>query len=220
MARYLITGANRGIGLAMAKLLHNRGEEVIAACREATPALMDLGVEVINSVDVTTETGIQLLVSKLNQRPLDVLINNAGVLYRTELGDTDRAIFRHSFEVNALAPVMVINALLPFMHQGSKIGIISSRMASIEDNERGGSYSYRMTKAAVNAAGRSFSIDLKPKGIAVAILHPGYVQTRMIDFNGDITPDEAAVGLIARMDALNLENTGTFWHQSGLELPW
>ena len=106
------------------------------------------------------------------------------------------------------------------MSQGSKVGIITSRMGSIADNDSGGSYAYRMSKAAVNAAGKSLSIDLKPKGIAVAILHPGWVRTDMTGHGGLIDADESAKGLLDRMAELNLDNSGTFWHMNGEVLPW
>jgi NAD(P)-dependent dehydrogenase (short-subunit alcohol dehydrogenase family) len=93
-------------------------------------------------------------------------------------------------------------------------------MGSIADNDSGGRYGYRASKAALNAFGKSLAMDLKPRGIAVAQLHPGYVQTRMVNFGGLISPDEAARGLVAIIDGLNLENTGSFWHSNGEELPW
>ena len=93
-------------------------------------------------------------------------------------------------------------------------------MGSIADNDSGGRYGYRMSKAALNAAGKSLSVDLKPRGIAVGILHPGFVQTGMTEGRGHITPAEAAGRLIQRMDELDLENTGTFWHSDGSVLPW
>jgi NAD(P)-dependent dehydrogenase (short-subunit alcohol dehydrogenase family) len=98
---------------------------------------------------------------------------------------------------------------------------MTSRMGSIADNTSGGSYGYRMSKAALNMAGRSLAVDLKPKGIAVAILHPGLVATRMINFNPNgISPQQSVEGLLKRIDALTLETSGSFWHANGEELPW
>jgi len=98
---------------------------------------------------------------------------------------------------------------------------MSSRMGSIDDNSSGGSYGYRMSKVALNMAGLSLAIDLRPRGIAVAILHPGLVRTRMIGFNPQgISPEEAVQGLLARIDALSLETSGRFWHANGELLPW
>jgi NAD(P)-dependent dehydrogenase (short-subunit alcohol dehydrogenase family) len=99
------------------------------------------------------------------------------------------------------------------------MGLITSRMGSIDDNGSGGYYGYRMGKTALNMAGRSLAVDLKPRGIAVAILHPGMVATRMVGFAG-IPPEQAAAGLLARLDALTLGSSGRFWHANGEELPW
>jgi len=114
----------------------------------------------------------------------------------------------------------VTHALLPHLKSGSKIANITSRMGSIEDNTSGAYYGYRASKAALNALGKSLAIDLKPKGIAVAQLHPGFVQTRMVGFNGDISPEKAASGLCQRIEELNIENSGGFWHSNGESLPW
>jgi NAD(P)-dependent dehydrogenase (short-subunit alcohol dehydrogenase family) len=93
-------------------------------------------------------------------------------------------------------------------------------MGSIEDNGSGGRYGYRMSKAALNAAGKSLAIDLRRRNVSVAILHPGFVQTRMVGFAGYISPTESAQGLVARLDELTLANSGTFWHSNGEVLPW
>ncbi|NES67631.1 MAG: SDR family oxidoreductase, partial [Okeania sp. SIO2D1] len=138
---------------------------------------------------------------------------------RNYLDDLDFDSIRKQFEVNAIGTLRLTHALLPLMESGSKIAIITSRMGSIDDNTSGGSYGYRMSKVAVSMAGKSLSVDLKPQGIAVAILHPGLISTRMTNFTG-ISPAEAAENLLARIDELNLENTGTFWHAKGEVLPW
>ncbi|MDP3535420.1 MAG: SDR family NAD(P)-dependent oxidoreductase, partial [Halomonas sp.] len=127
---------------------------------------------------------------------------------------------REQMEINAYAPLRVVEALLPTLKKGSKIANITSRMGSIADNDSGGRYGYRASKAALNAFGKSLAMDLKPQGIAVAQLHPGYVQTRMVNFGGLISPEEAALGIAARIEALTLENSGGFWHSNGESLPW
>lgn len=124
------------------------------------------------------------------------------------------------FEVNAVGPLRITEALLDNMKTGSKIGMITSRMGSMSDNTSGGHYGYRMSKAALNAAGVSLARDLNRRGIAVAMLHPGFVQTRMVEFNGDIGPEVAAERLAKRLAELNLTNSGTFWHSKGDVLPW
>jgi NAD(P)-dependent dehydrogenase (short-subunit alcohol dehydrogenase family) len=123
--------------------------------------------------------------------------------------------------VNAIAPLRLTAALLPSLSAGSKVAMMTSRMGSIADNTSGSSYGYRMSKVALSMAGKSLAHDLRPKGIAVAILHPGLVQTRMTGFtNSGITPEESVKGLLTRIDELTLENSGTFWHSNGEVLPW
>ena len=216
----VITGANRGIGLEMARQWHARGERVIAVCRQASEALKELGVEVIEGIDVARGEDINRLAERLEGVRIDILYNNAGILLDENLQDMNFATMEQQFEVNTLGPLNVTHALLPNMGEGGKIGLMTSRMGSIADNDSGGRYGYRMSKAALNAAGKSLSVDLKPRGIAVAILHPGFVRTEMTGGNGMIDPDEAAGRLIQRMDELDLEGTGTFWHSDGSVLPW
>ena len=148
---------------------------------------------------------------------------NAGVLEREKLGAIDSAGFeslRHQFEVNALGPLRVAQALLDNLADGSKIAIMTSRMGSMADNDSGGYYGYRASKAAVNAIGRSLAVDLKPRGVAVYLLHPGYVATDMVGRSGDITPEVAAQRLVELVDRLSLEQSGSFRHSNGSELPW
>ncbi|MEL4897377.1 SDR family oxidoreductase [Crocosphaera sp. Alani8] len=221
MGTYLITGANRGIGLEYCRQLKQRRHNVIAVCRKASAELKELDVSIETGVDVTSDADIKRLVKKLDNRQLDVLINNAAIVERFSLSDLDVNSIRRQFEVNSLAPLKITHALLPNLRPGSKIVLMTSRMGSIEDNTSGGSYGYRMSKAALCMAGKSLSIDLKSKNIAVAILHPGLVKTRMTNFNPNgITTEQSVKGLIARIDELNLENTGTFWHSNGEILPW
>ncbi|MFM8659776.1 MAG: SDR family NAD(P)-dependent oxidoreductase, partial [Cyanobium sp.] len=145
----------------------------------------------------------------------------AGILESMGLEDLDAEAIRRQFEVNALAPLLLVRALLEQLPRGAKVALMTSRMGSIDDNSSGGSYGYRMSKVALNIAGKSLAIDLQPRGIAVAILHPGLVRTRMIAFNPNgISPAESVRGLLARIDALTLETSGSFWHANGQMLPW
>jgi len=219
----LLTGSSRGIGLEFCKQLQQRGFDVIATCRTATPALQALGVEVIEHVEVSDPDSLHQLVAKLDGRKIDWLINNAGIAVGLGLNDistTAIASFKRMYEVNSLGPLLVTHALMDNLSKGSKVGLVTSRMGSMTDNDSGGSYGYRMSKAALNAAGKSLSIDLKPQGIAVAILHPGWVRTDMTGHGGLIDTDESVDGLLKRMDALDISNSGTFWHINGEELPW
>ncbi len=219
----LITGTNRGIGLELCRQLSAKGMHVIATCRHASKELKDLNVEIIEDVEVSEPTSLAKLADTLKGRNIDWLINNAGIAGGIGLGDIDDTAvdsFIRMYRVNSLGPLLVTQALLPNLHEGSKVGIITSRMGSIDDNDSGGSYAYRMSKAAVNAAGKSLSVDLKPKGIAVAILHPGWVRTDMTGHGGLIDADESASGLIKRMEELTLDTSGGFWHTNGERLPW
>lgn len=216
----LITGANRGIGLELCRKLVERGDRVIAACRSASNELHSLGVRVEEGVDVTSDDSIAHLVRRLEGLPIDLLINNAGILTRESLDHLDFEAVRWQFEVNAVGPLRVSHGLVPQMGPGSKIGIVTSRMGSIADNTSGSRYGYRMSKAAVNMAGVSLARDLSERGIAVALLHPGYVRTGMTGGQGMVNPDEAAGGLLARMDSLSMDNSGSFWHANGESLPW
>lgn len=221
MATYLVTGANRGIGYEYCRQLQARGDIVIAVCRSASFELKQLGVRVEEGIDITSDTSVAALGDRLGDTQIDVLINNAGILKRVTLEDLDFESIREQFEVNALGSLRVTHALLPLLKTGSKIVLMTSRMGSIGDNTSGSSYGYRMSKVALSMAGKSLAHDLKPRGIAVAILHPGLVQTRMTNFtSGGITPEDSVKGLLARIDELTLENTGTFWHANGEVLPW
>jgi NAD(P)-dependent dehydrogenase (short-subunit alcohol dehydrogenase family) len=221
MTTYLITGANRGIGLEYCRQLQARGDQVIATCRQPSPDLEALGVRIESGLDLTDEAAITGLVERLAGLPLDGLILNAGILEATTLAALDLESLRRQFEVNALAPLRLVRALLDHLVAGAKVALMTSRMGSIDDNSSGGSYGYRMSKAALNMAGKSLAIDLKPRGIAVAILHPGLVRTRMVNFNPQaIPPEEAVRGLLARIDALTLASSGSFWHANGELLPW
>lgn len=220
MGTYVITGANRGIGLALCRLASERGEQVIGVCRRASPALSAVGCRVEEGVDVTDGDSIAALAAHLSDVEIDVLINNAGLLSHQRLSNLDIDAIRRQFEVNALGPLRVTAALLSRLERGSKVGIITSRMGSIGDNSSGGAYGYRMSKAAVNAAGVSLARDLADRGIAVMLLHPGYVKTDMTGQNGNVDPADAAAGLLARLDELDLDHTGQFRHANGEALPW
>ncbi len=219
MATIMITGANRGIGLEMCRQYRDRGEQVIAVCRQAGHELEALGLRVLDGVDVSDDGSVASLAERLGEMQLDCLVNNAGVLVRDTLDELDFADMERQFLVNAIGPLRVTRALLGNLPPGSRLGIVTSRMGSIGDNSSGGYYGYRMSKAAVNMAGASLARDLESRGIAVALLHPGFVATDMTGGQG-IPVSEAAGGLIARLDELNMANSGGFWHADGQRLPW
>ena len=218
---YLIIGANRGIGLELVRQLKERGEDVIATCRSSSPELDALSVRVESNIDITSGDSVIKLRENLKDTKVDVLIHNAGIAEFNSLSNLDPQSILHQFEVNALSPLCCVQTMLSHLSKSAKIALISSRMGSIEDNTSGGSYGYRMSKVALCMAGKSLAVDLKPKGIAVGILHPGLVSTRMTGFTSNgIQPKESVKGLIQRIDELTLENTGTFWHSNGEILPW
>ncbi len=220
MATSLVTGANRGIGLALCTQLAARGDQVIGVCRSSSPELDRLGARVEAGVDVTDDASVADLARRLAGVSIDLLINNAGILTVETLDALDLEAVRRQLEVNALAPLRVTRALLPNLARPAKIGIVTSRMGSIGDNGSGSYYGYRMSKAAVNAAGVSLARDLRGRGVAVVLLHPGMVKTEMTRGHGQIEPADAARGLLARLDELTVETSGRFLHANGEELPW
>jgi len=221
MPRYVVVGANRGIGLEIVRQLKDRGEDVVAACRSASPELRDTGAEVHENVEVTDDESIERFAAAVKANgPVDVLVHVSGILKGDNFDNLDFDRIREHFEVNTLGPIRVAQAFAPFMKTGGKIGILSSRVGSLADNTSGGNYAYRISKTAVNMAGVNLSHDLKSLGIAVLLLHPGFVRTEMTGGRGHIDPGESARGLIARLDELGLDHTGTFWHADGSQLPW
>ena len=170
-------------------------------------------------MDVTSDESVARLAGQLEGSRIDYLVNNAGILERTSLDDLDFDSMERQFRVNSIGPLRVTAALRPNLDAGSKVFVITSRMGSIDDNTSGGAYGYRMSKAAVNIVGKSLSVDLKEDGIAVFLLHPGWVATDMTGQTG-IEVQESAAGLVERMDALDMSDTGSFWHQEGYQLPW
>jgi NAD(P)-dependent dehydrogenase (short-subunit alcohol dehydrogenase family) len=216
----VVTGANRGIGLELARQLAQRGASVVAVCRGRSPELDALGVRVEGGIDVTDPAAWTKLAGNLAHDDIDLLIQNAGVLLPDSLDDVEADRVRAQFAINAIAPLFLTRALVPRLRTGSKVALITSRMGSIGDNGSGGYYGYRMSKAALNAAGVSLAHDLKPRGVAVVILHPGSVRTEMTRGHGMIEADESVRGLLKRIDELRLETTGRFLHQNGEVLPW
>lgn len=216
----VVTGANRGIGLALVQQLRLRGATVVAVCRQTSPALQALGLRVESGVDVADPQSWSDLASRLAQDDIELLVHNAGIGRFESLDLATPPDVLAQFQVNALAPLFLTRALLPRLRPGAKVALVSSRMGSIGDNGSGGFYGYRMSKAALNAAGVSLAHDLKPAGIAVVILHPGAVRTDMTGGQGAIDSEASARGLLQRIDELELQETGRFLHENGTVLPW
>lgn len=218
----LVTGANRGIGLELCKQLKDHGYDVIGVCRRSSARLQALGIRIHDGVDITSGGDLKTLADDLAGTRIDWLINNAGVLRPTDFEHIELQLddCRLQFEVNSLAPIRVTRALINHLNDDGRVFILTSRMGSIADNTSGGSYGYRMSKAAVNIAGVSLAHELKDRRIAVGLLHPGYVRTDMTGNQGFVDTAEAAAGLIERMQELTLETSGGFRHANGEILPW
>jgi len=224
MGHIVITGSNRGIGLELARQYAERGDLVTAVCRRSSAELDALGVRVIDGIDVTEEQGVARLRTQLEHADsdpstIDVLINNAGILSSDTLDTIDFEDMLEQYRVNTLGPLRVTLGLKDLIPSGGKLAIVSSRVGSIADNGSGNNYGYRASKTAVNQIGTNLKHDLLPEGIAVALLHPGLVATGMTGGRG-IAAEDAARGLIERIDELSLDNSGSFWHAEGHILPW
>ena len=219
MATVLITGGNRGIGLQLCMQYSARGDDVIAVVRTSNPELDALPVRVVAGVDVGDGASMTVLKQAIGDQHIDILLNNAGILISDSFEKLDYDGMEAQFRINTLGPLRVTEAMLSNLSEGSKVAIVSSRVGSIEDNSSGGYYGYRASKTAVNQIGTNLKHDLAPRGIAVGLLHPGLVATDMTGGQG-ISPKESAEGLIKRIDALNNDNSGGFWHAEGYVLPW
>ena len=223
----LITGANRGIGLALVKLYLDDNWAVTACCREPKKliALLDVYPSLtICTLDVTDYAAVNKVANKLAGKNIDLLLNNAGYYgpKGTDLGDTNVDEWRHVLEVNAIAPLKIIEAFLPNLAQSQNAvyAAISSKMGSMSDNNSGGSYLYRSSKAALNSVIKSLSIDLIPYKINVIALHPGWVRTEMGGPNGLIDVQESASGMKQVLDQLTPSQNGSFLDFQGKEIAW
>ena len=181
------------------------------------------------TLDVTSLDSIQAFKASLGDEPIDLLLNVAGIARVNDQDTLEEASltdFQKVFAVNTFGPMFLTQALLPNLlaSSGPKIGIVTSRMGSIGDNSSGGQYSYRASKAAVNAIGKSMAMDLKPKGVTVMLLHPGITKTNILpmdQFPPDaLEADEAAKRLWKIVSDAKIGETGKMWHRDGYELPW
>ena len=221
MTTTLITGAARGIGAEMVAELRHRGGTVIAATRSPAPHLAKLGAEVIDGVEVTNPLAVAHLAGQLKGQTIDVLINNAGISNSDDWEKEPLDNMRKLFEVNALGPVEVTRRLLPYLAPKAKIVMITSRLGSIAGTTAAiPDIGYRMSKAALNIAGKLMAESLKDRGVTVLMIHPGYVKTGMNEGRGDIDAKTSAKGVLALIDRHGIDKTGTYWHVDGQALPW
>lgn len=228
---YFITGCNRGLGLEFVRQLLARGQRVIATCRDIATStdltaltLKHSGQLSLVEMDVSDEASMREAVALLNDEAIDVFINNAGV-YGTRdanFGNVDGPAMAEVLYTNAVAPVLLTQLLIDNVRKGSgkKLVYVSSKMGSIADNGRGGSYIYRSSKTALNSVVKSLALDLAPEGIAVATLHPGWVRTDMGGPNGLIDAPESVSGMLNVIDGLSVANTGQFFSYDGSTIAW
>ena len=220
----LITGANRGIGLAITREMSQRGDRIVATARnpDAAKKLYSLDVRV-EILDVTSAAQVAGLAATLGSSSVDVLINNAGIRGRCgPLGELDFDKVLRVFDTNAIGALRVTEALLPHLRRSNirKVMHLTSLMGSISDNTSGSSYAYRASKTALNMFNRSLSVDLAEEGFTCAVLHPGWVQTDMGGLVAPIPVHESAVGLVRLIDTLGQNDSGGFFDFTGKELPW
>ena len=227
MPNVLITGANRGIGLGLAKLYAQDGWTVFAGARDPANAqdLMEVdGDIIILPLDVADPAAVAILSERLRGIEIDVLIANAGIYgpRGMKIGELDFAAWAEVLAVNTIGAMRVIEAFLDHLREGAdkKIVAISSNMGSMTNNSSGGEYIYRSSKAALNAAMTSLAIDLQPEGFTVAMFHPGWVRTDMGGPSASISVDESVEGLFATINRLAQDDNGAFLNYDGDHLPW
>jgi NAD(P)-dependent dehydrogenase (short-subunit alcohol dehydrogenase family) len=226
----LITGANRGIGLEFVKQYAQQGWRVFACCRqpENAKALSELAKAnadiSIFPLDVTDEQAIKRLANQLMNESIDILLNNAGVSIDDDenLEHVNSTNWLTTMQVNALAPILMSRAFMAQVGRSDKkiIAMMSSKMGSIQDNQYGMYYSYRASKAALNAMTVSLAIDLKPRNISLVALHPGWVQTDMGGPNATISAQVSVEGLVNVLSKVSINTSGLFLGYDGENIPW
>ena len=225
--RWVITGSNRGIGLELGRQLLARGDVVEAAARKPQDGgwakeLRASGAGLrVHACDVRDDASVRAFASALEAGPIDVLVNNAGVMGKLQaLEELDMADVLATIDTNALGALRVTGALLPRLGRGSKVVHITSGMGSIGDNGSGGAYGYRMSKAALNMASRSMAADLRGRGISSIVVNPGWVKTDMGGRGAPLPVETSAANIIKLVDGLRPEQSGSFLDHSGREWPW
>jgi NAD(P)-dependent dehydrogenase (short-subunit alcohol dehydrogenase family) len=216
MKTVLITGGNRGIGLSFCKYYKSNGWNVIATSRKPSQALLELGIEQLE-LDVGSDSSIEGFKNKV-KFPIDLLINNAGILHSDTIETTTRSSILEQFNVNSIGPLMVTKALMDNLSNSAKVVNITSSMGSIQENSSGGFYGYRASKAALNMVTKSMALEMK--GIPVLALHPGYIQTDMTGGRGDMSPDESVSRMAKIIEEFSLERSGEFRHRDGRLIPY
>jgi len=220
-----ITGANRGIGLALAQHFSDAGFKVIGTARKPEQALelKKTGAQV-EQLDVTDQASVDAMAQRLAETPIDILINNAGIKGSDtkDMASLDVESIEWVLNVNTLGPVRVMKALFPNVQSSERKVIvnISSTMGSIERNTWGCCAGYRASKTALNSINKTFAVDFGKQGVSFVVMHPGYVQTDMNDGSGNITPNQSAAGLMSVITGLDTSDNGKFYDWQGKDLPW
>ena len=227
--RALITGANRGLGLGMVQLLLARGDEVYAGARDPDAAVelqallpTAAGRLHLLVLDATERASVDAVAGRLPAGGLDLLINNAGTYGGGgSLAEVDLDDCAQTFAVNVLGTLRMVQACLPALRRpGAKIINISSLMGSIADNSGGGSYGYRMAKAALNMASKNLALELGPAGISVLALHPGWVQTRMGGAKAPLSVAASTAAMVRTIDQFGPTQNGHFLNYDAATLAW
>ncbi len=229
-AAVLITGANRGIGLEFVHHYLRAGDKVFACCRSPEGASELLSAKQTHAdqldimpLDVSSGTMMEALSHTLNGQPIDILIHNAGVSGPSApFGHVTGEDWLDLLKINTLSPLLLTQLLVENVASSTekKIVLITSKMGSMADNSSGGSYMYRSSKAALNAVGKSLSHDLSPKGIKVALLHPGWVKTDMGGSNALISTQDSVSGMCRVIDELDDSTSGQFFAYDGSVISW
>ncbi|MCZ6764191.1 MAG: SDR family oxidoreductase [Alphaproteobacteria bacterium] len=232
MPSILITGANRGLGLAFAKQYAAAGWRVYAACRAPDDAATlnavaaTTGGQVsVHGLDIGDGGSVAALAAILGYEPLDVLLNNAGIYLGKQqgFGETDYDEWQETLRINTLAPLRMVEALIDNVtaSERKQLVFISSKMGSMADNvHSGGAYLYRSSKAALNAVVRSLTVDLAGRGVTVVAFHPGWVSTDMGGHEAPVTPAASVHGMREVIERLKPADSGRFLDHQGAEVPW
>ena len=230
MTTVLITGTNRGIGLEFVQQFLARGDTVLATCRhpDSAPALQRLQKEnqhlQVLELDVASMESLQNFPQQLAADAIDIFINNAGVYGPRDasFGNVDGETWMSVLQINSIAPLLLTQLLIDKLRAGvdKKLLYVTSKMGSIDDNAGGGSYIYRSSKTALNAVVKSLAIDLAADGFKAAVLHPGWVLTDMGGPNALIDTATSVAGMMAVIDSLDIEQSGSFFNYDGSVIPW
>ena len=227
----LITGANRGIGLAMVRYSMEQGWRVFACCRNPhnaenlfNIAKLSNGQISVHIADMQELSTLQALSYELRNDAIDILVNNAGIYGsdKNTFGAVDVTSWLQAFQVNTIAPLKMVEAFTEqlLMSKRKLVVCMSSKMGSMEDNGYGSSYIYRSSKAALNAVVKSLSIDLKAQGITSVVFHPGWVKTEMGGPNAEISASESVTQLFSQLSTLTIADSGRFIDIDGGDIPW